>query len=981
MRLFLLLLFAFSQAFFPFSLADRLSGELFSAVFHNNQNGEFQKTDANSALQKAMQQNPELAQNSLSFVPGENCHSIMMEDSGKFSLSMNVSNTNSNIWCNWIIWAGPGRRILVNITGFKSNEDCAKNQDVIIFHAIASTAESTVIYACWNKSIHSFSARALALNVVYMSGRSSQMDESGYFNGTYSLYEDYERSNLKYPLLSSPVAKEKGWHHNSGENKTSSGRLLVSTIAATSVPMIGRYTGNINPTSHMASSLSFPTTSWKKTTYRREQFLSPLRPTKNSKGARSSTDGAVTSRKGDQILMAVPTKRTTAKDGGVNMQGITESSSVPKTMWHFMTTKHQAKSLITLNAHTSSEENGGYVTSTNIPPFPNVKQTIPAKKIYQLYNSSSPVSENSYIEAEIIEQGSGIIKNDSYEKGLRFTTESNNLNQVTNISKSKQTFSMEKPVGKDGALTSSQMQDALSRTVTMHVGVSVAPKKVHQSAFRGYSITARSIPRGNPLVSTSQAPYSEMVITTKTVQQTPFKDQQISSDSKTIQYSKSFQEELNMFSLEYKYGPSAYTYDNGASPEKDPITKSAFFIKARKNKKKRPFFKPRRKNRRKNLEMGDKNNSEPIFLEFSKSNPAATPPVRVVKALKTDTSVAAENIDPQSRDSKSPPPIHESTLQLSGFPSASGLLIEKHIATLGSPNITTLEGRQQEDPFGAVAVAVSNNSGLQNQHKPGDSLFTLILVIDYQDILPEKGQNMDLLQSIMETIKEHILDPSSQLNEIKLQHFQRTTKIRAVLSFWIHLKHGGKDLHTFKSQLKKFESTSLGNGKYVPVSFSIEDINECESGLEYCDENAECHNEIGAYTCLCRDGYEDHSADALGTECVLSQPSGIGPFFSYVEILLGSLLGVILLLVLAVVVSCVLVRKRQVERTIDLSVAKDLAAQPDRPRPSFVHMSMESENVTHRVFPVVKLTTAEGQATSKRLSDVTTVTLEKSACL
>ncbi|XP_078503195.1 uncharacterized protein LOC144761843 [Lissotriton helveticus] len=978
----LLLLFAFSQAFFPLSLGDRLSGELFRAVFHNNQNVEFKAKDINSALQKAKQQHSELTQHLLSFDPGEKCHSILMEDYGTFSLPMNASNSHSNIWCNWIIWAGPRRHIKVNITGFTSNDDCTKNQDVIIFHAIASTAESTVIYACWNKNIHSFSARAIALNVVYMSGRSSQMLESAYFKGTYSVYEDHKGNHLKYPSLSSPVAKEKGWHNKSGVSKTSSAHLLGSSVAVTNVPIKGRYTGSIKTSSHIPSSLSFATTSWKKTSYRREEFLSQLRPTKNSKGAHSSTDGDVTIRLGDQKVMAVSAKQPMDTNGGVNMQSVSQPSSIPKTMWLFTTTKNQVKSLITLNAYASAEKEGGQVTSKNIQPFPNVKQTVPTKKLYQVYNSSSLVSDSDYLQVELIDQDSGTIKNNFSEKGLLFTTEFNNLNQAEHISRSKQTFPKEMPVDEGDAGTTRQIQDALSQTVATYWGASVVPTKAHKSARRGYSITAKSTPQGNP-VFTNQTPSLNLVITTKTVKQTPFRDQQKSPDSKPIQYSKSFQDGINKLSLEHKYGPSVSdAYGNGASPEKDPITKSTFFIKARKNKK-NPLFKPDRKNRIKTLKMGEKNNKpELIFLELSNSNSVATPPVRVVKDLKTETIVSAQgNIDPQSREPQSIPSLQESTLELGGFSPPGDLMMEKPIATVSSLNITTVEAGQQDDPFDAVAEALSNNSSLEHQHNPGDTLFTLILVIEYQDILPRKGQKMDLLQSIKDTIKEHILDPSSQHNEIKLQHVQRTTNFKALISFWIHLKHDGKDLHILKTQLEKFGGTTFVNGKYVLVSFSIEDINECEFGAEACDENAECHNEIGTYTCLCRDGYEDPSADPLGTACVRSQPSGIGFFFGYLEILLGTLLGVILLMVLAVVASCVLVRKRQVKRTVSLCEENDLSGQPHRPRPSFAHMSIDSENMTHRIFPVVKLATVERQPTSKRMSDVNKVTVENSECL
>ena len=42
---------------------------------------------------------------------------------------------------------------------------------------------------------------------------------------------------------------------------------------------------------------------------------------------------------------------------------------------------------------------------------------------------------------------------------------------------------------------------------------------------------------------------------------------------------------------------------------------------------------------------------------------------------------------------------------------------------------------------------------------------------------------------------------------------------------------------------------------WVLHSFLLKDIDECETGVNKCDENANCFNTDGSYTCRCQTGF------------------------------------------------------------------------------------------------------------------------------
>nr|XP_020646288.1 uncharacterized protein LOC110077512 isoform X2 [Pogona vitticeps] len=133
------------------------------------------------------------------YLPVKSCHVILKNKAGTFSPPI-LSRSQTNNWCNWTIWAGSHKHILIYIEGFEGNSNCEENQDKIIFQGVSSSVESKIAYSCRNHNTLIFAAQAVAVHVVFLSKSPSQNHSHKHFKGRYFIFEDYE---MKEPVSKS----------------------------------------------------------------------------------------------------------------------------------------------------------------------------------------------------------------------------------------------------------------------------------------------------------------------------------------------------------------------------------------------------------------------------------------------------------------------------------------------------------------------------------------------------------------------------------------------------------------------------------------------------------------------------------------------------------------------------------------------------------------------------------------------------------
>ncbi|XP_030413804.1 uncharacterized protein LOC115649210 [Gopherus evgoodei] len=155
----------------------------------------------------------------------------------------------------------------------------------------------------------------------------------------------------------------------------------------------------------------------------------------------------------------------------------------------------------------------------------------------------------------------------------------------------------------------------------------------------------------------------------------------------------------------------------------------------------------------------------------------------------------------------------------------------------------------------------------------------------------------------------------SKVNEIKLKEIKRTNDLKPTFTFWLHLKPEERNLSVLlHSQLNDLIGKSVGAEKLQMALLSVRDVNECNSGIGMCGDEADCLNEDGTYLCRCKKEYEDRSPTKSGTLCVRIPQSGIGGLFSYLEILVGTTVFFIFILVVVASSLCAILRKRSTKK-------------------------------------------------------------------
>ncbi|XP_042684153.1 uncharacterized protein LOC122165340 [Centrocercus urophasianus] len=189
------------------------------------------------------------------------------------------------------------------------------------------------------------------------------------------------------------------------------------------------------------------------------------------------------------------------------------------------------------------------------------------------------------------------------------------------------------------------------------------------------------------------------------------------------------------------------------------------------------------------------------------------------------------------------------------------------------------EGHEDLFDLASVLASLENGTALQSLHQPGDVLFEVMTEIKHKDWITPGGSELrrDLLDSIRSHIQQNLKLSANRVSEIKLKEAKRTSNGSLLLTFWLHLKPEERNMSLLlHSQLGELLSASVGAGKLQLISLLVEDVNECNSGVSLCGEEAECFNGVGTYLCRCKKGYEDHSPTKSGTLCIRTPQSGFG---------------------------------------------------------------------------------------------------------
>ena len=51
---------------------------------------------------------------------------------------------------------------------------------------------------------------------------------------------------------------------------------------------------------------------------------------------------------------------------------------------------------------------------------------------------------------------------------------------------------------------------------------------------------------------------------------------------------------------------------------------------------------------------------------------------------------------------------------------------------------------------------------------------------------------------------------------------------------------------------------------FLPPPPYFTDIDECDTGMNNCDQNANCTNKVGSFECSCKDGYTGNGVSCTG---------------------------------------------------------------------------------------------------------------------
>ncbi|XP_066494168.1 uncharacterized protein [Tiliqua scincoides] len=728
----------------------------------------------------------------------------------------------SNIWCNWTIWAGPQKHILIYVEGFEGNSVCKENQDKIIFQGVLSSVENKVVYACRNHGTLIFAAQAVAVHVVFLSKVSSQNPGHKHFKGRYYIFNDYETSNL------------------TGGGGDTEEPVLKSNSSAIFFPK--------SYVMHSTHALDFARMSRKLS----DETRMTSRQAWNESGNAMSLPA----------FLSVPLGNTTQMSPLKSTENVT---------------------LNVLDVKVMQVAKPSFDDRTEIKTSPNNLKKIPV-----LGSESSENEEKVVLSKPTAPSAS------------------------PHLSQKFRTMTKLVPAKDTGTISESAKSEVVGHITTHQRPAHV--KDTGRAIFGKYTLQSAT--------TFSQLSLEEQGILIPPPKSTPVEEQEQDLHALTSNdgFSRKAAKVMNFQHLELKEALEGEQRDNQEYRQENGNNGQYVAVAAAKGI----------------------NKSEFLTTEM--------PETLAVKRKSHLTTLGSPNVL-----SAHPPRILNSELMSTASLNSSGYLIEQlgnsqveativsYPASSGNTAHSLKKGTTPNHPYplpdwvssheASLGEEHKNNSYgnisvfrlhenytiLKSQHDPGDVLFEITFGIDHKGQIPHNGSEQEkaLIESIKLQVQEKVKLFSNKVKEIGLKEIikkeenemRRGNGPNLIFTFWLHLKPEEKNIsHFIHSQLKDLSGGSMGAGEIRLVS--VGDVDECSSGIELCGDAAICLNGYGTYICQCKEEYEDRSLTKLGTLCVHSPRSGIGSLYSYAEILVGTTVFFIFVLVVVISVLSSIVKKR-----------------------------------------------------------------------
>ncbi|XP_038252711.1 uncharacterized protein LOC119853566 isoform X2 [Dermochelys coriacea] len=787
----------------------------------------------------------------LLYLPIRSCHVTLKDKIGTFSPPAH-SGIQTNIWCNWTIWAGPQKHILIYVKGFQGKDNCDENPDKIIFQGVSSSVERKVVYACKNQGTLIFATQALAVHVVFLSKGNSLNHERKYFKGQYYVFKDYETSRSTNDTQE-PVQKT--------TRKTKYGSIRFYPKS---------------PIKHYRGLLDFVKTS--------------------------------TARNENQLLNKLPT---------VDKEGWDKNGS---------STRLEAFLRFVLE------------NNTHIPLLKDMDMTFSTRDLKWQQFMKSLGNENSSRKSEgfsslMVTPALNILRlniQNKKEQTIAFgklmhrpTIHSNLLSETLHLKEPMKSVAMQsvkttKSVGPQHSSILAELQSVAEdlqpdRNSTPHRGLNAllfpcAPQRLQTTSsqsFRAALIKEGEVLQSNSVNNERVASHPAAFVEDFQSNARLSRDgQEIISQLKHVMNSeRSIKDHHIEHQTHRKGNGTGDLYTKPASALKnvklnvEPLT-LGMPKKALETESIMVTVAPHN-----TLDVSSSYHAETTATEFKPVLPSSTRSSPLGK-----TAAASAHLGTPVTQDQEPPLILGTQLHPS-YPSSGGV----------SKDTASLKTEHEKDSFDLASIFTSleNDTMLESQHNPGDVLFEVTSEIEHKGWIPHSGD--ELKKALMESIKLHIQKNLklliNKVNEIKLKEIKRTNDLKPTFTFWLHLKSEERNMSVLlHSQLNDLIGKPVEAEKLQMALLSVRDVNECNSGIGMCGDEADCLNEDGTYLCRCKKGYEDRSRMKSGTLCVRIPQSGIGGFFSYMEILVGTTVFFIFILVVVASSLCTILRKRPTKK-------------------------------------------------------------------